>query len=75
MKTLLTDASVRAIRYLESLETRSVAPTPAALDALRTLNEPLPAHPSDPAKTLQVFDEMVSPATTAMKCGLNITSA
>lgn len=66
MKTLLTDASSRAIRYLDSLEHRSVAPLPAAIAGLRAFDEPLPTGPSDPAQTLQLLDEVGSPATMAM---------
>lgn len=66
MHTLLTDAATRAIRYLETLDDRSVAPTPEAVAALRAFNEPLPAAPSDPAQTLRLLDEVGSPATTAM---------
>ncbi|HTL67776.1 MAG TPA: aminotransferase class V-fold PLP-dependent enzyme [Lacunisphaera sp.] len=66
MNTLLSDASARAIRYLENLDHRSVAPTPAAIAALRAFDEPLPAGPSDPAQTLRLLDEIGSPATTAM---------
>ncbi|HVZ63856.1 MAG TPA: aminotransferase class V-fold PLP-dependent enzyme [Lacunisphaera sp.] len=66
MNTLLSDASARAIRYLESLDHRSVAPTSSAIAALRKFDEPLPAGPSDPALTLQLLDEIGSPATTAM---------
>ena len=66
MKALLTDACSRAIRYLDNLEHRSVAPTAAAIAALRAFDEPLPAAPSDPAQTLQLLDEVGSPATMAM---------
>lgn len=66
MNPLLSDASARAIRYLDNLDQRSVAPTPAAVAALRKFDEPLPAEPSDPALTLQLLDEVGSPATTAM---------
>jgi glutamate/tyrosine decarboxylase-like PLP-dependent enzyme len=66
MKHLLTDASARAIRYLEGVETRGVAPTAAALEGLSRLDEPLPAEPSDPAATLALLDEVGSPATMGM---------
>ena len=66
MKGILTDASARAIRYLEGLDMRSVAPTPAAVAQLRTLDTPLPAKANDPAATLRLLDEVGSPATTAM---------
>jgi len=66
MKELLTDATARAIRYLEGLDTRPVAPAPAAVTALHALDEPLPAGPTDPAATLKLLDEIGSPATMAM---------
>ena len=66
MKEILTDASSRAIRYLEGLESRGVAPTPAALAALRAFDAPLPATPTNPADTLRLLDEAGSPATAAM---------
>ncbi len=66
MNELLSDASARAIRYLDSLPTRPVAPTPAAIAGLRAFDEPLPAAASDPAATLRLLDEVGSPASMAM---------
>lgn len=66
MKTLLQDAATRAIRYVESLSSRPVAPTAAAVANLRRFDEPLPEAASDPAETLRLLDEVGSPATTAM---------
>ncbi len=66
MKELLSDASARAIRYLETLPTRPVAPTPAAIAALRAFDESFPETTSDPAATLQLLDEVGSPASMAM---------
>jgi len=66
MQEILTDASGRAIRYLSGLETRSVAPTPDAVAALRKLDQPLPNQASAAADTLRLLDEVGSPATTAM---------
>ncbi len=66
MKSILNDAATRSIRYLEALDARSVAPTPAAVAALRAFDEPLPQQPSDPAAVLRMLDEVGSPATTAM---------
>jgi glutamate/tyrosine decarboxylase-like PLP-dependent enzyme len=66
MKELLADASARAIRYLESLDSRSVAPMPSAVEQLRTLDEALPAQTTDPAETLRLLDEIGSPATMGM---------
>lgn len=66
MKELLTDAATRAIHYLETLDTRSVAPAPSAVAALKAFDEPLPEQPGDPADTLRLLDDVGSPATTAM---------
>jgi glutamate/tyrosine decarboxylase-like PLP-dependent enzyme len=66
MKPTLTDAAARAIRYLETLDTRAVAPTPAAIAGLRAFDEALPAGPTNPADTLRLLDEAGSPATMAM---------
>ena len=66
MKEILSDASTRAIRYLLDVQTRSVAPTPAAVTALRAFDEPLPDGPTDPAETLQLLDDVGSPATMGM---------
>ena len=66
MIVLLTDACARAIRYLEGLETRPVAPAPDAVAQLRAFDEPLPEKSGDPAATLRLLDEIGSPATTAM---------
>jgi glutamate/tyrosine decarboxylase-like PLP-dependent enzyme len=65
-KSLLADALRRSTAYLESLESRPVAPPPEAVAALRRLDEPLPSGPSDPKATLALLDEVVSPATMAM---------
>lgn len=63
---LLRDALQRSCAYLESLSERPVAPRPDAVAALRRLEEPLPHGPSDPACTLALLDEVVTPATMAM---------
>ena len=66
MKEILTDASARAIRYLDNLATRAVAPAPSAVAALRAFDEPLPAAPTAAAETLRMLDEVGSPASMAM---------
>jgi glutamate/tyrosine decarboxylase-like PLP-dependent enzyme len=63
---LLSDASVRAIRYLDGLESRAVAPAASAVAGLAAFDERLPEKPSDPSETLRMLDEVGSPATTAM---------
>ncbi|HEY2954136.1 MAG TPA: pyridoxal-dependent decarboxylase [Candidatus Eisenbacteria bacterium] len=66
---LLRDAAARAIRYLEGLGARAVAPAPSAVQALARLEEPLPAGPADPAAVLALLDQVGSPATMAMAGG------
>ncbi|HUR59909.1 MAG TPA: aminotransferase class V-fold PLP-dependent enzyme [Opitutaceae bacterium] len=66
MKELLHDASARAIRYLETLDARSVAPSAEAVARVREFDEPLPAGPRNDAETLRLLDEIGSPATMAM---------
>jgi glutamate/tyrosine decarboxylase-like PLP-dependent enzyme len=63
---LLADASARAMRYLDGLDSRSVAPTAAAVAALRAFDRGLPEKSNDPAETLRLLDEVGSPATMAM---------
>src|SRR5512145_425131 len=63
---LLEDAAHRAMRYIESLAERPVAPRPVAIEGLRALEEALPDGPTDPAAVLAILDETVSPATMAM---------
>jgi glutamate/tyrosine decarboxylase-like PLP-dependent enzyme len=66
MKEILKDASLRAIRYLEGLENRKVAPTAEAIARLRELDEALPEKTTTAAETLRLLDEVGSPATMAM---------
>ena len=63
---LLTDASNRAIRYLDGLGSRSVAPAASAVEALKAFDEKFPEKSGDPAETLRLLDEVGSPATMAM---------
>jgi glutamate/tyrosine decarboxylase-like PLP-dependent enzyme len=66
MKEILTDAATRAIHYLEGVGERPVAPSAAAVAAIRGFDEPLPASSCAPSDTLRMLDELGSPATTAM---------
>ncbi|MGE0117791.1 MAG: aspartate aminotransferase family protein [Dongiaceae bacterium] len=65
MRDLLKAAADRAIRYLETLDSRGVAPSPRAVAGLARLDEPLPDEPSDAAAVLALLDEVGSPATMA----------
>jgi glutamate/tyrosine decarboxylase-like PLP-dependent enzyme len=64
--SLLANASARAIRYLDSLDSRSAEPSPAGIAGLRAFDEPTPENPSDATETLRLLDEAGSPATSAM---------
>jgi glutamate/tyrosine decarboxylase-like PLP-dependent enzyme len=62
---LLRDVAEKAIRYLDRLPERAVAPSPAALEGLAALGGPLAEEPADPAEVLRLLDEVGSPATMA----------
>jgi glutamate/tyrosine decarboxylase-like PLP-dependent enzyme len=63
---LLENAAARAIRYLDEVRERPVAPAPAALDGLARFDEPLPDRSDDPLEVLAMLDDIGSPATMAM---------
>ncbi|HKV59876.1 MAG TPA: aminotransferase class V-fold PLP-dependent enzyme [Ktedonobacteraceae bacterium] len=65
MRELLTAATERAIRYLETLDGRGVAPHPAAVARLAELDFPLPDHPSPANETVALLDSYGA-ATMAM---------
>ena len=69
MKDLLRMAAERSISYLEDLDQRRVAPSPAALSRLKELDEPLPDEPTEPERVLAILDEIGSPATVASAGG------
>ena len=69
LRGLLLDAAERAIRYRESLDTRPVVPTPAALAALDQFRQPLPEFGTDPAAVIARLDQIGSPATVTMSGG------
>jgi hypothetical protein len=69
MEGLVKDAAARADHYLAGLPNRPVAPSPAALDALKKLATPLQVHPLDPARVLEELDDIGSPATVASAGG------
>ena len=66
MRALLATTAQRAVRYLEDLETRSVAPSKDAIARLASLDIPLPNESASPEAVLQQLDELGSPATIAM---------
>ena len=66
MRTLLSGVAERAIRYVEGLDARGVAPVPAAIERLKEWDEALPEEPTDPERVVALLDEIGSPATMAM---------
>src|SRR5262245_24061079 len=66
MRPLYEDAAQRAIRYLENLDQRPVAPSAPAVARLKELEGSLPATGTAPERILQQLDEYISPATMAM---------
>ncbi|WP_280154827.1 aminotransferase class V-fold PLP-dependent enzyme [Piscinibacter sp. XHJ-5] len=69
MRDLLDDAARRAVRYLESLPQRGVAPTDDAVARLAELDVPLPQEPQASEETLRQLDSIGSPATMATAGG------
>jgi glutamate/tyrosine decarboxylase-like PLP-dependent enzyme len=69
MEELLSDASKRAIRYLESLSERRVFPAPEARERLAELAFDFPDGPTSPERVLAALDELGSPATVASAGG------
>jgi glutamate/tyrosine decarboxylase-like PLP-dependent enzyme len=66
VRELLKAGAERAIRYIETIDERSVAPSPRAVAALARFDEPLPEGPSEPGAVLAALDDLGSPATMAM---------
>jgi len=66
MRPLYENAAQRAIRYLENLDKRPVAPSASAVTRLQELEGPLPATGMAPEQILEQLDEYISPATMAM---------
>src|SRR5260370_12036578 len=65
MRELLNAAAERAIRYLEGLNRRGVAPDPTVVARLAELDIPLPDHPSPADETVALLDSY-GPATMAI---------
>ncbi len=66
LRELLTAAAVRAIRYLEGLNERGVAPDPAVFARLAELAIPLPTDPSPADETMALLDSYVRSAVLAI---------
>src|SRR5260370_42689198 len=69
MSDLLDAAARRASCYLESLDTRSVAPAKEAIAALTNFERAFPEHTSTAEAVLAELDEIGSPATMASAGG------
>jgi glutamate/tyrosine decarboxylase-like PLP-dependent enzyme len=65
MRFLLEDTSRRAIRYLDGLNQRNVAPTPESVSGLDRLPVDLAEESIDPKDVIAELDNVVSPATMA----------
>lgn len=66
IRPLLSDSLECAVRYLDSLSTRSVAPSSEAVAALSALDVDLQADSIDARDVLRELDALGSPATMAM---------
>jgi glutamate/tyrosine decarboxylase-like PLP-dependent enzyme len=69
MADLLDDAARRAQRYLAGLESRPVAPSAVALEALAVLERPFPEQAAAAGEVLAELDDIGSPATMASAGG------
>jgi hypothetical protein len=56
-RALLSEAAERAVRYLDELDERTVAPSPQALGRLGELGGPMPDRPSSPEAVLALLDD------------------
>jgi glutamate/tyrosine decarboxylase-like PLP-dependent enzyme len=63
MYEALNVAAERARRYLDDIQTRSVAPAAAAIPGLERLAGPLPDGPTDPSEVIRLLDDAGSPGT------------
>ncbi len=66
MRDLFNSTAERAMRYLETLNDRKVAPASAAIDHIHGFAGSLPDLSSNPEEVIKMLDEMGSPATMAM---------
>jgi len=63
LRQLLGDTAARSTRYLNDIQTRHVAPDPAAVERLAGFAVPLQDQSIDPREILRELDELGSPAT------------
>jgi glutamate/tyrosine decarboxylase-like PLP-dependent enzyme len=69
MEKLLGAAATRALAYLRDSPDRPVAPPPAAIEALRDIDQPLPSAATSPVDVLALLDRVGSPATVVTNGG------
>jgi len=62
-------AAERALRYVEEVRQRRVAPAAGDVEALAKFHEPFPERPSDPGNVIALLDKYGSPATVASAGG------
>ncbi len=66
MKELLRATAAHALKYLETLESRPVAPDPAAVANLKSLDIALPLRGAEPDSVIDELNRLGGPATMAM---------
>jgi len=66
MRKLLESTADRAIRYLEGINDRNVAPGEDAIDGIARFDESLPNDTTESKLILKMLDEIGSPASMAM---------
>jgi glutamate/tyrosine decarboxylase-like PLP-dependent enzyme len=66
MTKILQSAATRAMRYLDDIGERAVAPAAEAVAALVAFDEAMPVQGADAGETLDLLDRIGSPATMAM---------
>jgi glutamate/tyrosine decarboxylase-like PLP-dependent enzyme len=69
VKELLAETAIRAARYMEAVNNRTVAPSSKDVAQLERLGGALPEGPCDPAEVLALLDDVGSPATVATTGG------
>lgn len=69
MEELLSDASSRAIKYINGRETQRVYPDSEAIQGLEGFVEPMPDSPTDACEVLELLDTLGSPATVLSGSG------
>ena len=66
---VLLQAAERARKYVQRIADRRVAPAEGDVANLARLHEGFPEKPTDPARVLEILDEIGSPATVAVTGG------